>query len=103
LEDLVDRPSLFSILSKGINISFKNHSREVVVANPSDWNLEPDRKCYKLPISMLVNGKVALDFFLVVIAPEDRYQMVRGVIGLEASTPKNEDKVLVATLLKTDA
>ena len=99
LMEIVDRPSILSLLSKGLEVNFNFRGEGVASENPISWGLNEDISCYRFPITLKLNGKDGLNVILIVRSPEGPYAMTAGVVGVIAYRPEDTSRVLMIHLL----
>ena len=97
--EIVDRPSILSLLSKGLQVNFNARGEGVTTEDPIKWGLDEDIPCYRFPMTLTLNGQDGLNTILIVRSPEGPYAMTAGVVGIIAYRPGDTDRVLMIRLL----
>ncbi len=100
LRDIVDRPSVFSLITNGVAFGFQGIGGEVTLEDPKKWNLDSDTPCYRIPVVMLLNDKPALEILLIVTSPSGGLEICAGVVGVIVHTPKNRDKKMMVRIIR---
>jgi hypothetical protein len=99
LYDLIDKPSMLSVMLNGLDVNFILHSAGVARIDGSAWGLPATTPCYRLPVQMNLNGKSALYLDLVVTDPANNgLANVAGVAGFVAIRPDDPARMVVARI-----
>jgi hypothetical protein len=99
LYDLIEKPSMLSVLLHGLDVNFTLLSAGVARIDASAWGLPASTCCYRIPVQMNLNGKPAMYLDLVVTDPANSgLANVAGVAGFVAIRPDDPARMVVARI-----
>ena len=97
LWQVAEKPSLFSLMTKGLSVNAHTKSMGIVEVDPKIWGLSEGQECYRIPYVLNLNGKDALNVTMFVTTPEIPLAQAAGVVGLIA-TPVNRESNKTVTI-----
>ncbi len=99
LYNLIEKPSMLSVILHGLDVNFILRSAGVTRIDGSAWGLPASTCCYRIPVQMNLNGKPAMSLDLVVTDPENSgLANVAGVVGFVAMRPDDPTGMVVARI-----
>jgi hypothetical protein len=99
LKSVIDRPSLWSILTHGVSINFVPEPEKIAPADPSVCGLAPDTTAYCLPMKLEINGRPGLNIVFVVASPRPPLLLCGGIVGVLAEKPNDDSTWLTFRVL----
>jgi hypothetical protein len=99
LYNLIEKPSMLSVILHGLDVNFILRSAGVTRIDGSAWGLPASTCCYRIPVQMNLNGKPAMSLDLVVTDPANSgLANVAGVVGFVAMRPDDPTGMVVARI-----
>ena len=100
LFQMIERPSLWSILRHGFKVSLTFLPETVRVADPASWGMPAGTPVYYFPMNVVLNERLVLLLTLVVTTPRPPLLACGGVVGLLAEKPTDPENYLTLRVVQ---
>jgi hypothetical protein len=97
LIELIDLPSMWSLVRKGVNVQFRFLNEHLGPVDDSAWNLT--LPIYSVPTALEINKHRALNITFVATAARPPLLPCAGVVALLAEKPRDKDTYLTLRIL----
>lgn len=99
LYELIDLPSMWSLLRKGVNAQFRFLNENLGPADHTAWDLPAHLPAYNLPVTLEINKHRALNITFVATSPRPPLRPCAGVIALLAEKPGDKHTYLTLRII----